>query len=121
MTCSGAATAPAVTVMPSAVRSYRPRRPRSSIHAYAPPSRNPHTMYAAKYMCTHSLQNIGLANRACQGSTSTARPPASRNPAGWFIQPFTEITNIEPATPATATGTPVRKCTPGLSRSQPYA
>jgi hypothetical protein len=43
-TCSGEATAAAVIEMPNAVRSYRPRRPRSSAHAYAAASRNPHTM-----------------------------------------------------------------------------
>jgi len=44
ITCSGEATAAAVIEMPKAVRSYRPRRPRSSAHAYAPASRNPQTM-----------------------------------------------------------------------------
>jgi len=44
ITCSGAATAAEVSVMPSAVRSYRPRLPRSIAQAYAPASRNPHTM-----------------------------------------------------------------------------
>ncbi|HEX6452676.1 MAG TPA: hypothetical protein VF060_24855 [Trebonia sp.] len=44
ITCSGEATAAEVSVMPSAVRSYRPRLPRSIAHAYAPASRNPHTM-----------------------------------------------------------------------------
>jgi hypothetical protein len=78
-------------------------------------------MYAAKYMCTYSLQNIGLANSACQGCTSTARPSCSVNPVGWFIQPLTEITNSEPATPAIAIGIPDRKCVLGPSRSQPYA
>ena len=76
-------------------------------------------MNAAKYMWMYSLQNIGLANSACQGCTSTARPPCRVNPVGWFIQPLTEMTNREPATPATATGMPHRKWTPGLSRSQP--
>ena len=109
MTCSGAATLAAAMVMPSAVRSYRPRRPRRNAHAYPAPSRKPHTMKAAKYMCTYSLQNIGLANSACHGCTSTARPLRRVNPLGWFIHPLTEMTNNEPATPATATGMPVRK------------
>ena len=39
-------------------------------------------MYAAKYMCTYSLQNIGLANSACHGCTSVARPLTSVNPDG---------------------------------------
>ena len=121
ITCSGAATDAAVSVMPSAVRSYRPRRPRRNAHAYAPASRKPHTMYAAKYMCTYSLQNIGLANSACHGCTFTARPPDKVNPVGWFIQPLTEMTNIEPATPATAIGMPARKWVRGRSRSHPYA
>ena len=72
-------------------------------------------------MCTYSLQNIGLANSACQGCTSTARPSRSANPVGWFIQPLTEMTNSDPATPATAIGMPARKCARGRSRSQPYA
>ncbi len=70
-------------------------------------------------MCTYSDQNIGLANSACQGCTSTARPPRRVNPDGWFIQPLTAMTNSEPATPATATGMPDRKCARGFSRSQP--
>ena len=78
-------------------------------------------MKAAKYMCTYSLQNIGLANSACHGCTSVARPPASVNPVGWFIHPLTEMTNSEPATPAIATGKPDRKWARGPSRSQPYA
>jgi len=76
-------------------------------------------MYAAKYMCTYSLQNIGLANSACHGCTSVARPSTSVNPDGWFIQPFTAMTKSDPATPATATGMPDRKCARGESRSQP--
>jgi hypothetical protein len=76
-------------------------------------------MYAAKYMCTYSLQNIGLANSACHGWTSAARPLTSVNPEGWFIQPLTAMTKSDPATPATATGMPDRKCARGGSRSQP--
>ena len=78
-------------------------------------------MYAAKYMCTYSLQNIGLANSACHGWTSTARPPDSVNPDGWFIHALTEMTKNDPATPAIATGMPLAKCTRGGSRSHPYA
>ena len=118
-TCSGAATAAADSEMPSAVRSYRPRRPRRIAQAYAPAIRKPHTMYPAKYMCTYSLQKNGLANSADQGCASTARPPASRNPVGWFIQALTAMTKNEPATPATAIGIPLAKCSRGLSRSQP--
>jgi hypothetical protein len=70
-------------------------------------------------MCTYSLQNIGLANSACHGWTSAARPSRSVKPVGWFIQPLTEMTNSEPATPAIATGMPDRKCARGRSRSQP--
>jgi len=44
ITCSGEATAAAVIERPNAVRSYRPRRPRSSAHAYTEASRNPQTM-----------------------------------------------------------------------------
>jgi hypothetical protein len=76
-------------------------------------------MYAAKYMWTYSLQNIGLANSADHGRTSAARPFTRVNPDGWFIHPFTEMTNSEPATPATATGIPERKCARAGSRSQP--
>jgi hypothetical protein len=54
MTCSGAATDAAPSDTDSAVRSYRPRLPRRNAHAYTPASRNPHTMYAAKYMWTYS-------------------------------------------------------------------
>jgi hypothetical protein len=119
ITWSGAATLPAPIAMPNAVRSYRPRRPRRNAQAYAPASRNPQTMKAAKYMWMYSLQNIGLANSACHGCTSVALPSTSVNPDGWFIQPLTEITNSEPATPATATGIPERKCARGPSRSHP--
>ncbi len=76
-------------------------------------------MNAAKYMWTYSLQNSGLPNRACHGCTSTARPSRTVKPDGWFIQPLTEMTNSEPATPATATGIPQVKCRRGDSRSQP--
>src|SRR6201989_1383976 len=99
-TCSGAAAAAADSVMPSAVRSYRPRRPRRNAQADAPAIRNPVTMEPAKYMCTYSLQKNGLANSADHGCTATARPPASRNPVGWFIQALTEMTNIEAVMPA---------------------
>ena len=70
-------------------------------------------------MCTYSLQNMGLANSAAHGCTSAALPFTSVNPVGWFIHPFTEMTNSEPATPATATGIPERKCARGDSRSHP--
>ncbi len=70
-------------------------------------------------MCTYSLQNIGLANSADHGCTSAARPPVSVNPDGWFIHPFTAMTNSDPATPAIATGNPERKCARAGSRSQP--
>ena len=43
-TCSGAAAAAADSEMPSAVRSYRPRRPRRNAQAYAPAIRKPATM-----------------------------------------------------------------------------
>jgi hypothetical protein len=76
-------------------------------------------MYAAKYMWTYSLQNIGLANSADHGRTSVALPSTRVNPEGWFIHPFTEMTNSDPATPATATGIPERKCARAGSRSQP--
>jgi hypothetical protein len=72
-------------------------------------------------MCTYSLQNIGLANSADHGCTSVALPSTRVNPDGWFIHPFTAMTNSDPATPATATGSPERKCARGESRSQPYA
>ena len=39
-------------------------------------------MYAAKYMCTYSLQNIGLANSADHGRTSAALPSTRVNPEG---------------------------------------
>ena len=71
-------------------------------------------------MCTYSLQKNGLANSADHGCASTARPPASRNPVGWFIQALTAMTNIEPVIPASAIGRPLAKCTQGRSRSQPY-
>jgi hypothetical protein len=70
-------------------------------------------------MCTYSLQNIGLSNSAFQGCTSVARPSTSVKPVGWFIHPFTAMTNSDPATPATAIGIPDRKCARGGSRSQP--
>jgi hypothetical protein len=70
-------------------------------------------------MCVYSLQNIGLSNSARQGWTSTARPPESVKPEGWFIQALTAMTKKEPATPATATGMPERKCARGERRSQP--
>jgi hypothetical protein len=72
-------------------------------------------------MWMYSLQNSGLSNSAFHGCTSTARPFCSVNPVGWFIQPLTEMTNSEPATPAIAIGMPLAKCVHGLSRSQPYA
>ena len=72
-------------------------------------------------MCTYSLQNIGLANSADHGCTSVARPSTSVNPVGWFIHPFTAMTNSDPATPAIATGIPLAKCSRGERRSQPYA
>jgi hypothetical protein len=70
-------------------------------------------------MWMYSLQNIGLSNSACHGCTSVALPSTRVNPVGWFIHPLTAMTNSDPATPATATGIPVRKCTRGGSRSQP--
>jgi hypothetical protein len=70
-------------------------------------------------MCTYSLQNIGLSNSACHGCTSVARPFTSVNPVGWFIHPLTEMTNSDPAIPASAMGMPHRKCVRGFSRSQP--
>jgi len=70
-------------------------------------------------MCTYSDQNSGLANSADHGCTSTARPSASSKPLGWFIQPLTAMTNSDPATPASATGMPHRKCARAGSRSQP--
>ena len=78
-------------------------------------------MNAAKYMCTYSLQNSGLANRACHGWTLTARPSFSVKPVGWFIHPLTAMTNSEPATPATAIGMPDRKCHVAGILSHPYA
>jgi hypothetical protein len=72
-------------------------------------------------MCTYSLQNSGLANSADHGCTSAARPSTSVNPVGWFIQPFTAMTNSDPATPAIAMGNPLAKCSRGESRSHPYA
>ena len=71
-------------------------------------------------MCAYSLQKNGLPNSACQGWASTARPSRSVNPLGWFIQALTEITNIEPVTPAIAIGIPASRCSLGLIRSQPY-
>jgi hypothetical protein len=70
-------------------------------------------------MWTYSLKNIGLANRARQGCTSTARPSRKAKPEGWFIQALTEITKNDPATPAIATGMPQAKWKRGESRSQP--
>ena len=105
--------------MPNATRSYRPRRPRKKPQAYAPASRNPQTMKAAKYICVYSLQNIGLSNNARHGCTSTARPPCRVNPVGWFIQLLTAMTKNDPATPAIAIGIPHRKCVRGRSRSHP--
>ena len=72
-------------------------------------------------MWMYSLQNIGLANSADHGCTSVALPLTSVNPVGWFIHPFTAMTKSDPATPATATGIPDRKCARGGSRSHPYA
>ena len=77
-------------------------------------------MKAAKYICTYSDQKNGLANSADQGCAPTARPPASRNPVGWFIQALTAMTNIEPVIPASAIGRPLAKCSRGRKRSQPY-
>jgi len=71
-------------------------------------------------MCTYSLQKNGLANSADHGCASTARPPDSRNPVGWFIQALTEMTNSEPVIPASAIGRPDKKCARGRRRSQPY-
>jgi len=51
-------------------------------------------------MCTYSLQKNGLANSADHGCAFTARPSRRVNPAGWFIQALTEMTNIEPLIPA---------------------
>ncbi|HUN38144.1 MAG TPA: hypothetical protein VMU95_39640 [Trebonia sp.] len=76
-------------------------------------------MKAAKYMWTYSLKNIGLANRACHGCTSTARPSRRVKPEGWFIQALTAMTKKDPATPAIATGKPQAKWKRGDSRSQP--
>jgi hypothetical protein len=76
-------------------------------------------MYAAKYMWMYSLQNIGLANSADHGCTSVARPSTSVNPVGWFIQPLTEMTKSDPATPAIAIGIPDRKWSRGARRSHP--
>jgi len=70
-------------------------------------------------MCAYSLQNTGLSNSARHGWTSVARPSASVNPVGWFIQPLTAITKNDPATPAIAIGTPHQKWAHGRSRSQP--
>jgi hypothetical protein len=70
-------------------------------------------------MWMYSLQNIGLANSADHGCTSVARPSTSVNPVGWFIQPLTEMTNSDPATPASAMGIPDSRCSRGESRSQP--
>ena len=70
-------------------------------------------------MWMYSLQNIGLANSADHGCTSVALPLTRVNPVGWFIHPFTEMTKSDPATPASATGIPDRKCARGESRSHP--
>ena len=78
-------------------------------------------MYAAKYMWTYSLANIGLSNSARHGWTFAAWPFTSVKPDGWFIQALTAMTKKDPATPATATGIPARKCARGASRSHPYA
>jgi hypothetical protein len=44
---------------------------------------------------------------------------ATVKPVGWFIQPLTAITVIEPVKPAIAAGTPAHRCARGESRSQP--
>ena len=76
-------------------------------------------MKAATYMWMSSCQRNELPNSADHGCTSTATPFSIRKPPGLFIQAFTAITNVDPATPAIAMGMPLRKCARGDSRSQP--
>jgi hypothetical protein len=58
-------------------------------------------------------------NSAASGSTSVTSPPESSKPVGWFIQPFTEITIIEPAKPVAMIGSPASRWARGDRRSQP--
>lgn len=69
-------------------------------------------------MWTNSCQKNELAKSADHGCTSTALPFSSLNPVGWFIQPLTEITKSDPATPAMAIGIPESRCSRGGIRSQ---
>ena len=71
-------------------------------------------------MCTNSCQKKRLPNSAFHGCTSVTWPLTTRNPPGWFIHALTAITKNDPVSPAIATGTAVRLCIRGDSRSQPY-
>ena len=51
------------------------------------------------YMCDELVPEVGVAEQRLQGSTSTACPPRSPKPRGWFIHALTEITISEPVTP----------------------
>ena len=70
-------------------------------------------------MCA-AISGIALLKITPIGSTSTTLPAESRvTPSGAFIHAFAATTEMLPKTPATAIGTPVQKCTQGLSRRQP--
>ena len=57
---------------------------------------------------------------AARGSTFTAWPFTSSNPAGAFIHAFATTTNTPEAAPLNATIPPAARCAPGEMRSQPY-
>ena len=87
--------------------------------AYTAATPKPATMKAARIMWVVCTGVAGLS-MAAQGSGSTTFPAASsRNPVGWFIQALAVTTNQAEATPATTTGTPVRRWARGESRSHP--
>jgi hypothetical protein len=67
-----------------------------------------------------NLRSRGRVSIAATGSTSATWPSTIRKPAGVFIHALAVTTKIPESAPLTATTTPEKRCTRGLTRSQPY-
>ena len=117
--CSTAAGAATMSAISSARRWNAFAGSLSRRKAWIPATAKPVAAYAASVMWMVWDRAAALPIAAI-GSTLTARPFTSSNPAGAFIHAFAITTKMPDAAPLSATATPAQRCARDEIRSQPY-